>query len=381
MRYCLYFICVLTLVLASCGGAGKTDDKVSADSLYSVRDSVLGKADMYPDTVIIRYAKGLKVDYLSEGVRVTVSDPDPSSAGESVSFIVKEPKKRFICMTALQLSNFIALGLEDDVVGMNSLRHIFNPRIVERMRDGKTLKIGKEGNFDLESVIASQPDYIFVSASKHGGYETLKECGIPLIPHHGYKETDPLGQAEWIKLIGLLTGEMRRANAVFDDIEMKYNTLKEEVRLLTENDNVKIPTVVSGRQIRSGWYVMGGNSYMARVFKDAGADYVMGDRQETGGVNMDFESVYAKAVDADFWQIDGSFDGEFSLKCLKAEDSRYADLSAFKEKHVLFCNFASTPYRELSPVEPHLLLADFVKAFHPEVLPHYSPKYYKLVGD
>ena len=55
------------------------------------------------------------------------------------------------------------------------------------------------------------------------------------------------------------------------------------------------------------------------------------------------------------------------------------ELKAFKDKHVLFCNFASTPYRELSPVEPHILLADFVKAFHPEVLPHYQPKYYKLM--
>ena len=68
-----------------------------------------------------------------------------------------------------------------------------------------------------------------------------------------------------------------------------------------------------------------------------------------------------------------------TLEELEAEDMRYADLKAFKEGKVLFCNFASTPYRELSPVEPHILLADFVKAFHPEVLPHYQPKYYKII--
>jgi iron complex transport system substrate-binding protein len=150
---------------------------------------------------------------------------------------------------------------------------------------------------------------------------------------------------------------------------------------MAENAKTKAknPTIVSGRQIRDGWYVMGGNSYMAQIFKDAGADYIMKDKEETGGVTLDFESVYAKAVGADFWQIDGSFDGEFTLEELEAEDSRYADLKAFKDKHVLFCNFATTPYRELSPVEPHILLADFVKAFHPEVLPHYQPKYYKII--
>ena len=94
------------------------------------------------------------------------------------------------------------------------------------------------------------PEVILVSASKYGGFEALKECGIPLIFHHGYKETNPLGQAEWIKLVGILTGETKRANAVFADIEKKYNTLKEEVEKAT-SDNKKLPTVISGRQLQA----------------------------------------------------------------------------------------------------------------------------------
>ena len=42
-------------------------------------------------------------------------------------------------------------------------------------------------------------------------------------------------------------------------------------------------------------------------------------------------------------------------------------------------NLARTPYRELAGVQPHFLLADFVKAFHPELLPHYTPHYYQLI--
>ncbi len=379
----ILLIIVAILSLASCGNrTTSSDEAVSADSLFRQQDSILAKASEYSDTIRIKYAKGLRVEYKDDGVHVHISNPDPSSHTAPMELVVKEAKSRFVCMTALQMGNFVALGLEDKVIGITSLRHLFNPLIKQQIKDGKTARIGKEGNFDLEAVIASRPDYIFVSASKHGGYETLKDCGIPLIPHHGYKETDPLGQAEWIKFIGLLTGETRRANAVFADIENKYNTLKAEVaELMAENAKTKAknPTIVSGRQIRDGWYVMGGNSYMAQIFKDAGADYIMKDKEETGGVTLDFESVYAKAVGADFWQIDGSFDGEFTLEELEAEDMRYADLKAFKEGKVLFCNFASTPYRELSPVEPHILLADFVKAFHPEVLPHYQPKYYKII--
>jgi iron complex transport system substrate-binding protein len=55
------------------------------------------------------------------------------------------------------------------------------------------------------------------------------------------------------------------------------------------------------------------------------------------------------------------------------------DFKAFKEKHILYCNQGQQPYYENMPTEPEILLADFVKAFHPELLPDYQPKYYRLL--
>ena len=368
------------LFLSSCTNVA-TDNNVAFTGPFLQYDSLWAHSGTYSDKVEIKYAKGLKVDYREDGIHVFISNPDPkarNSKTEEVVLTGKESQKRFICTTALQLGNFEVLGMEERIVGMNSLKNVFSPKIKQQLADGKTVRVGKEGNFDLEAVIASKPDYIFVSASKYGGFESLKECGIPLISHHGYRETDPLGQAEWIKLIGLLTGETRRANAVFEDIESKYNAIKAKVALVIAKKK-NLPTILSGRQIRDGWYVMGGKSYMARIFADAGVDYIMKDMDETGGTSLDFESVYAKGINADFWQIDGTFDDEFTLNDLTTEDARYGDIKAYKNQHVLFCNFAKTPYRELGGLEPHRLLSDFVKAFYPEVLPNYTPKYYKLM--
>ena len=370
-------------MLLSCGNSMKQSADISADSLFMRHDSLFALADNYSDTIVIKYAKGLKVDYQNDGVHVQITNPDPSvsphrggAEGGLEELVITRPSSRFICTTALQLGNFEVLGLEDRIVGMNSLKNIFDRKMRQQMDEGKTVKIGKEGNFDLETVIATRPEYIFVSASKHGGFEALLECGIPIITHHGYKETNPLGQAEWIKLIGLLTGETRRANAVFADIEKKYLKLREEVK---EMMGAKAkPTVASGRQMRDGWYVVGGQSYLAQLFEDAGANYVMADNDDSGGTTLDFEEVFAKSVNADFWQIDGAYDGDYTLATLENEDPRYAHMKAFKQQQVLFCNLSRTPYRELSPVEPHILLADFVKAFHPELLPHYTPKYYRI---
>lgn len=378
-----YFLPLVLPLFWACGNQQDRHGNPTADALFMEQDSVLMDVSEYSDTVTIRYARGLTVEYLGDSIRISIQNPDASARRSQPQQIMlprnsEAQRNTFLCTTALQLGNFEVLGLEDRIVGINSLRNLFSPRMKEQLSSGHTTRVGKEGNFDLETILALQPSYIFVSASKHGGFEALRDCGIPLITHHGYKEQHPLGQAEWIKLVGLLTGEPRRANAVFSSIERKYMTLQQEVAAL---DSLSRPTVVSGRQLRDGWYIVGGRSYMAQLFRDAGARYVMDDNEDTGGTTLDFEAVYARGVDADFWQTDGSFDGEFTLQHLASEDPRYATMRAFGQHHVLFCNLAHTPYRELAGVQPHLLLADFVKAFHPELLPHYTPRYYQLLCD
>lgn len=373
------FLAAMLALLASCAVTQDDQKQLLADQLFHDQDSVLANTNKYSDTIKIKYAKGLKVEYRKGGVHVTISNPAPTATGDKPQhIIIKKPSSRFVCTTALQLGNFEVLGLENRIVGINSLRHIFSLQMIDQIENGRTETIGKEGNFDMEAVMAAKPDYILVSASKYGGFETLKKCGVPLVPHHGYKEINPLGQAEWIKLVGLLTGETRRANAVFSDIENKYLTLKNEVEK-KYGTKKQLPTVISGRQLRDGWYIVGGKSYMAQIFHDAGADYIMKDNKESGGITLDFETVYAKGIHADFWQTDGTSVGGYSLKDLAAEDSRYATLDAYKNKRVIFCDLSQTPYRELAGVQPHFLLADFVKAFHPELLPHYTPKYYQII--
>ena len=240
-------------VLSACTNVAN-DNSVAFTGPFLQYDSLWAHSGTYSEKVEIKYAKGLKVDYREDGIHVFISNPDPKARNSKTEeVVIPSPSgslstgegggksdvdnigvcarghKRFICTTALQLGNFEVLGMEERIVGMNSLKNVFSPKIKQQLAEGKTVRVGKEGNFDLEAVIASKPDYIFVSASKYGGFESLKECGIPLISHHGYRETDPLGQAEWIKLIGLLTGETQRANAVFEDIESKYNAIKAKV--------------------------------------------------------------------------------------------------------------------------------------------------------
>ena len=269
------------------------------------------------------------------------------------------------------MSNFIRLGACDRVAGITSTRHLFNKEMNERLKAGKTVKIGIEGNFDNELIMSINPDIIFISPFKRGGYDALRETDIPLVPHLGYKELTPLGQAEWIKLVGMFLGMEEKAAQEFGTIEARYK----ELRQLAEG--VKSRPVVFSGEIRGGnWYAVGGRSFLAELFRDAGADYFLKDDPRSGGVTLDFETVYSMAADADYWRIVNSYPDDFSYGALKSLDPRYADVKAFKEKQVVYCNMRQKPFYESMPMEPEVVLADLIHAFHPSLLPDYQPVYY-----
>ncbi len=335
------------------------------------------------------HAKGFNVTYADGYTLLDINDPE-NNEKEQFHFAlvprgvdadtpegytrIETPVRTAICMTSLQLSNFLKLGLEDKVVGITSTRHLHNPKMNEQLRSGKTHKIGIEGNFDNEVIIALDPDVILISPFKRGGYDAIRNVDIPLIPHLGYKELTPLGQAEWIKVVGLLTGHEREANETFDGIESRYNALKERTAAVETR-----PTVFSGEMRGGNWYAVGGRSFLAQLFKDAGADYFLRDNNESGGVTLDYETVYTNAANAEYWRIVNSHDGTYDYSVLEAQDKRYTDFDAWKNHGVVYCNMKEVPFYERMPVEPEVVLADFVHVFHPEILPDHQPVYYHLM--
>ena len=370
MKKTILFL-IASLMIVACSTNGSKQDKAKDGS--DVNDSLT--------TIHVKYATGFTVRDSADMRLVDVGNRDHfalvSSDEVSVpaNYIkVRVPIKNTICMTALQLSNFTILDAHDFVKGITGTKNLFNKDILERVKDGRIVKIGMEGEFDTELILSANPDVIFISPSKRGGYDAIKETGITLVPHLGYKELDPLGQAEWIKFVGMFIGKEKEANEIFVGIESRYNELKEKAQ-----DVEKYPTVFSGEMHYGTWHAVGGKNYLAQIFRDAGANYVIDD-EETSGENLEFEKMYALAANADYWRILNSFPGDFSYEALKATEPRNALFKAFKEQKVIYCNMKQTPYYEMTPVQPDVLLKDLVAIFHPELVEaDYQPTYYRLL--
>jgi iron complex transport system substrate-binding protein len=161
---------------------------------------------------------------------------------------------------------------------------------------------------------------------------------------------------------------------IFDGIEKRYN----DIKALAAKSTTR-PTVFSGEMHSGTWHAVGGKNYLAQIFRDAGANYVIQD-EETAGENLEFEKMYALAADADYWRILNSFPGDFSYEALKSSEPRNELFKAFKDRKVIYCNMKQQPYYEITPVQPDVLLKDFVAIFHPELVESdYQPTYYKLL--
>ena len=367
----ILLVLVMGVVLGGCSGKGgaKTATADEAEAGASVEVKV-----KYATGFTVRDTAGIRLVDVGKHYHFALVKGDVAVSQGYTK--IQVPIERTICMTALQLSNFTILNAHDVVKGLTGTKNLYNKDVLARVKDGRVVKIGMEGNFDTEMVLAANPQVIFISPSKRGGYDAIKETGITLVPHLGYQELDPLGQAEWIKFVGMFIGKEQEANDVFAGIESRYNDLKAKAGAATSR-----PTVFSGEMHYGTWHAVGGKNYLAQIFRDAGADYVIND-EETSGENLEFEQMYALAANADYWRILNSYPDAFSYEALKASEPRNELFKAFKEKKVIYCNMKQTPYYEISPVEPDVLLKDFVAIFHPELVEaDYQPTFYHLLKD
>ena len=362
---------VVAVVALFCACSGKNTKQQGADAASD--EALVEMSVKYATGFSVRDSADIRLVDVGQHDHFALVRTDDADAPEGYTK-VKVPIQRTICMTSLQLSNFTVLEAHDVVKGLTGTKNLYNKDILARVKDGRIVKIGMEGNFDTEMVLAANPDVIFISPSKRGGYEAIKETGIMLVPHLGYQELDPLGQAEWIKFIGMFIGKEKEANEVFAGIEQRYNDLKVKASAATTR-----PTVFSGEMHYGTWHAVGGKNYLAQIFRDAGADYVIQD-EETAGENLEFEKMYALAANADYWRILNSFPGDFSYEALKSSEPRNELFKAYKERKVIYCNMKQQPYYEITPVQPDVLLKDFVAIFHPELVePDYQPTYYRLL--
>jgi len=334
-----------------------------------------------------QFAKGFKIEYFDNYKLIKIYNPrdtnrvlnkyilttkdnfvSDSIKGERI-FI---PLNSFACLHSTQIGYANRLGILDAICGVSEAQYIKNKYIHKKVKQGEIIEFGSPQNIDHEKLLSINPDILLLAPHPGNSFEKLKEIGINLVMNTSFLETTPLARAEWIKFLSCFFNKEDYANQVFDSIVKKYQNLTE----LSKNKK-GLPNIFTSKKYGQIWYLPGGESYMSKYFEDAGANYLWKDKKTYEALALDFETVYAKAAFAEFWCIKDYFDGDYSYQQLAAEFEPYSDFKAFKDSNIIFCNTFKNSYFEDGIMEPDIVLADLIKAIHPEILPNYKPKYFK----
>lgn len=343
-----------------------------------------------PQNNLIHFAEAVRIMPLGKGYFLQIDLPWKTAVGHDFLLwpdslevpaeykhlqLIKTPVKRLVTLSSTQWSPLLKLGHEDDIVGISEADYVLDNQMQQLLAAEKVVEVAKNGQYDFEKLLNTKAELVLFSPYSTGTPESLTRTDMTLLPWADYLENSPLGRAEWFRVLGYLIQENEITDQWFEEVVGNYQSLKQKVA----NSALNKPTIIAEKAFNGQWYVPGGNSYLAQIFKDAGADYLWEDEPSTASVPLDIETIIAKGVHADYWRISQASNADYSYDMLLKENPLYSSFDAFEKHKVILCNTLKTGYFEKSQYEPDLVLADFIHIFHPHLLPDHQPVYHSLL--
>lgn len=334
-----------------------------------------------------KYAQGFKVTIVGNSKLVEVKQPyqnatsgyqyllvpkgeDVPAHGEQTQ-VIAVPIENIVCTSTTHIPLLDYINETEKLIGFPTTDYISSEKMRKRIDQGKVKDLGIDKGMNIEMLYTLKPSLVmgYTMTKDLGQLKKIQELGIPVVINAEYLEKHPLGRAEWIKLLALFFGKEKEADSVFAEIEKEYLSTQQLV-----NEVKTKPTVLSGIVYGDAWFMPGGQNYAAKLLKDAGCDYLWSSDSTSGFLQLSFESVYAKAKEADLWIGVGSFK---NLDEIKATEERYKLFKPFKEQKVYSYDArkgatGGSEFLELGYLRPDLILKDLVKIAHPELLPGYE---------
>jgi len=159
-----------------------------------------------------KYATGFSITETDTGTVVEVFQPYKR-------LCVREPMRRLGTMSTVQVGFLYAIDALDCLVA------VCNPELIYTPVSGDEIDLGDSMKPSAERALQAGLDMLL--AVNYGQYDNLEavrleKLGIPLIYINEWQEGSPLARAEWIRVLGALTGRLPQADSVFHEVEAKY---------------------------------------------------------------------------------------------------------------------------------------------------------------
>mgnify|MGYP002795713857 CR=1 FL=1 len=337
-RALLTLLAVLTL--CACGdkaqdGSNGEDAAVAWDTLsfdktmpldYATQFSVSYAGDDYKHITIGQDQEFLLV---AEGAAV------PSGVPEGVT-ILQQPLDEIYLVASAAMDSFAQLGAVDSIrFSGRKESDWYIEQAKEAMSAGDMLYAGKYSEPDYELILSQGCDLAVENTMIYHSpavLEQLERLGIPVLVETSSYETLPMGRMEWIKLYAALLDKEDEAEALFNE---KMDSVADVLEQQPTGKTVAFFYITSSGAVN----VRKSTDYVAKCVTIAGGDYVSFDESAEDNaqstINIQMESFYHGAVDADVLIYNSIIDGELhTLDELVALDPLMADFKAVKSGNV-----------------------------------------------
>lgn len=358
LKNSLVVLLISAVILTACTNGTENSGGVADDTIYSVEAAK-------PDSVLtLLFAKYFRIEYYPTYKVAVVLNPWDSAKVMARHKITAEAD-----VVAAGSCSHIAfidnIGCTNRIKGVCSANLIFNPAVRESLKNGGCIDLGDSFSVNFEPVMMLKPSLFFATAYNQPDQhiERLKEAGINIVNTVEWMEPDILGRAEWIKFTAAFFNKEREADSLFNSVMSNYD------RQIERAANAEsTPSILPGLTFKGVWYMPAGNSYMSRLFTDAGGLYHFSDNSESGSLPLSFEYVLQNFNDCDIWiglDIDTYaelLESDSRLKLFKPYKTRKA---YNKNKRKL--SGGANDFWENGVVHPEWVLYDLVTIFHPDV--------------
>lgn len=369
MQKCKSFLslCLLIVLLAACNGKKTASISDFSNQLYTPEYasgfSIKG-ADGYESSIITVTNPWQGADSIT--TQLFIARGGESAPEGFTGQVLEVDASRIVAMSSTHIAMLNAIGEAGRVVGVSGIDYISNP-VISANRDSIG-DVGYEGNINYELLISLDPDLVLLygvnGASSMEG--KLNELGIPFMYVGDYLEESPLGKAEWMVALSEVVGKRTEGEQVFGGIPVRYNDLKKRVA----DTVLDAPSVMLNTPYGDSWFMPSTESYVARLVKDAGGDYIYKKNTGNASLPVDLEEAYKLTSEADMWLNVGMAN---SLDELRTSCPKFSDTRCFRNGSVWNNNLKTNvaggnDYYESAVVNPDILLRDLVKIFHPELV-------------
>ena len=323
-----------------------------------------------------RVVRVMSPDHWLDHTYILVPEQMPLPNNSNGATVLRIPLKSVTCENGFQVSLLDMLGAFGAIRGVSGKTRIGHEQVHEKIDSGELAVTGFMRSMNMETLLKLDPDLAFVNVSSVSSdvFEKMSAYGLSTGYFCASIEEHPLGTLEWIKFMGAFFQQDSLAAALFREREQAYLELQQKTVNIEEK-----PAVIAGYSRKGAWSTMGSSRWFATMLEHAGASYLYEGLGLERGHILSNEVAMNAGIRAKYW-VNTHFRVR-DLDALLGMDRRYGLFTSVRQKtvynnnHSLFSNGRSR-FWDVGMTEPHVILADLIRIFHPDLLPDHDLVYY-----